>query len=250
MNIIGRAGWGARKPKSVTTVDPGHRQYFVIHHSGASSRQSVRSIQDWCMNDPPDGRGFSDIDYNYLVRSGTGEVYEGRGWNVVGSHTVGYNSSGIGVCVIGDNPIVDDKTAGALAWLYGLAVKRFGPLKVRGHGQLTGATDCPGPRLRAFIAAGMPAPGEEDDMDQKTFNELMDGWWNDRMKPDTTPSQALVALRVAPWQQKVGREDASTHHVIFDEMRGKLDQVAAALAEFNAAGTPAPASAAKVTKAK
>lgn len=165
MRIITRAEWGARKPKSIVTVNPMHREWFVVHHSGASAAQSVRSIQDWCMDEPPDGRGFSDIDYNFLVRSGTGEIYEGRGWNVVGSHTIGYNTSGIGVCVIGNNPVVDDKTAGALAYLYGLSVSKFGrPLKVRGHGQLTGATECPGDRLRAFIAAGMPAPRGEETM--------------------------------------------------------------------------------------
>lgn len=247
MKIIGRAEWGARKPKSVTTVDPGQRQFFVIHHSGASAGQTVRAIQDHCM----DVRGFNDIDYNYLIRSGTGEVYEGRGWNVVGSHTVGYNTSGLGVCVIGNNPFVDDKTAGALAWLYGLAVGRFGTLKVRGHGELTGATECPGARLRAFIAAGMPAPGEDDDMDQPTFNARMDAWWNDRMHPDNEPSAALKALRVAPWQQTVGREAASTHAVLFDEMRGKLDQVATDVAELKAAlpADTTPAAAKKPTPA-
>jgi len=29
-------------------------------------------------------------------------VYEGRGWNVKGSHCLGYNEIAIGVCIIGD----------------------------------------------------------------------------------------------------------------------------------------------------
>jgi len=31
-----------------------------------------------------------------------GRVYEGRGWNVRGSHTLGYNQISIGLCIIGD----------------------------------------------------------------------------------------------------------------------------------------------------
>jgi len=31
-----------------------------------------------------------------------GRVYEGRGWNVKGSHTLGYDDVAIGICIIGD----------------------------------------------------------------------------------------------------------------------------------------------------
>ena len=33
---------------------------------------------------------------------GDGRLYEGRGWNVVGAHTSGYNSVGYAVSFIGD----------------------------------------------------------------------------------------------------------------------------------------------------
>lgn len=33
---------------------------------------------------------------------GTGKVYEGRGWDVVGTHTPKYNSNSTGICFIGD----------------------------------------------------------------------------------------------------------------------------------------------------
>jgi hypothetical protein len=113
VRIISRAEWGAREPRSRSTVAMGKRHFYVVHHSGASATQTVRAIQDWCM----DGRGFADIDYNHLVRSTTGEIYEGRGWNVIGSHTVDYNTSGVGVCVIGNNQI-SDAAKDAVLWLY------------------------------------------------------------------------------------------------------------------------------------
>ena len=45
--------------------------------------------------------GWNDIAYSFLVCE-DGRVYEGRGWNVRGSHTLGYNEIAIGVCIIGD----------------------------------------------------------------------------------------------------------------------------------------------------
>ena len=45
---------------------------------------------------------------SFLV-GGDGNIYEGRGWNVLGSHTSGYNSVGYGTCFIGnfmtENPV-------------------------------------------------------------------------------------------------------------------------------------------------
>ncbi len=38
------------------------------------------------MNDP--GRKYCDIGYNFLI-GGDGNVYEGRGWDRQGSHTIG-----------------------------------------------------------------------------------------------------------------------------------------------------------------
>jgi len=47
------------------------------------------------------GAGWNDIAYTFLVCE-DGRVYEGRGWNVKGSHTLGYNEISIGICLIGD----------------------------------------------------------------------------------------------------------------------------------------------------
>ena len=33
---------------------------------------------------------------------GDGAVYEGRGWAKEGAHTRGYNTAGVGICLMGD----------------------------------------------------------------------------------------------------------------------------------------------------
>lgn len=152
MIIVERAAWGAVAPKSRPSyVAPARRRYFVVHHSGAPSSQSAREIQHWCMY----GRGFSDIDYNFLVDQ-TGKIYEGRGWDVIGAHTVGYNLVGAGVCIIGNDQASNDAKA-SCRWLYDQYVKRAGhSLAIRGHRQLaTTGTSCPGNRVFAWVSAGM-----------------------------------------------------------------------------------------------
>lgn len=167
MNIILRSGWNARQPKNGPTyVSPSKREYFVVHHSGAPATQTVRAIQDWCM----DGRGFSDIDYNHLVRATDGTIYEGRGWDVVGAHTTNFNTSGVGICVIGNNEI-SDAAKRSVRWLYEQYNARCGKtLKVRGHRQLaTTGTTCPGDTIYAWLQVGMSAPAaptQEDTVSQ------------------------------------------------------------------------------------
>jgi hypothetical protein len=162
VDIIDRAAWGARRPDSVTRVNPTRRELFVLHHSGGPVTQTVRAIQDWCMNEPPNGRGFSDIGYNFLVRGSTGQIYEGRGWDVVGAHTTGYNTVGFGVCVIGTDELSDAAKV-AVRWLHAQASARAKHyLILRGHRDLaTTGTTCPGPRTHAWLRAGMPAPKKE-----------------------------------------------------------------------------------------
>lgn len=45
-------------------------------------------------------RGWDDIGYNFLV-GGDGNVYEGRDWDRLGAHTLGYNVRSIGIAFIG-----------------------------------------------------------------------------------------------------------------------------------------------------
>lgn len=44
--------------------------------------------------------GLLDIGYHYIIER-DGEVVEGRGRDVIGSHTPGHNMDSIGVCLVG-----------------------------------------------------------------------------------------------------------------------------------------------------
>lgn len=61
---------------------------------------------------------------------------------------------------------------------------------------------------------------------QAEFNARMDAWWLERMSPDAPDNKQRAALRVAPWQQLVGRRGVSTHDVLFTQMGGQIEQTA------------------------
>lgn len=160
LEIISRAGWGARAPRSRETVSWSKRTGFMGHYSAASASQTVREIQNFHM----DTRGWSDIGYNFLINSVTGKVYEGRGWTVLGAHCKGYNTPNIGVCVIGKDRAgikdVSDAARRSFKALYEEAQERKGgKLTLLGHRD-HGSTDCPGDELYAWIHAGLPIVGQ------------------------------------------------------------------------------------------
>lgn len=169
MGMVSRASWGARKPRRRYTVTWAQRTEFFVHHTAGPPGQSMKTIQDFHM----DGRGWSDIGYGHLVDD-DGVIYQGRGWLVVGAHCPGHNRSGESVAYIGQNA----PTAAAvrsIRWLYDEACRRAGKrLRLLGHGQRF-ATSCPGPRLQAWLAAGMPIEEQEQEQEQ----ELIRLVWHD-----------------------------------------------------------------------
>ncbi|GAA4911183.1 N-acetylmuramoyl-L-alanine amidase [Streptomonospora salina] len=151
--IIERSQWGARDPRGRKYVSWGTRTEFIVHHSAGPTSQTVRSIQDFHM----DSRGWSDIGYNLLVDD-AGHAYDGRGWLVVGAHAVGHNTSGIGVCYIGQNAPTDPAKRTIRA-LYDMACEQAGrQLETLGHGDVNDTT-CPGGNLDAWVHDGMPVDG-------------------------------------------------------------------------------------------
>ncbi|AQZ67648.1 Phage tail fiber protein [[Actinomadura] parvosata subsp. kistnae] len=158
MNILSRAAWDARAPKSQNTVSWATRTEFFVHHTDGPTTQTVRSIQDFHMGP---SRGWSDVGYNFLVRD-DGTIYQGRGWLVVGAHCPDHNRTGIGVAYIGrNNPT--DAAKKSIRWLYDEACRRAGrKLKKLGHGDRY-PTECPGPALHAWVKAGMPVDHAETD---------------------------------------------------------------------------------------
>lgn len=158
MNIISRKEWGARAPRSRSTVNWGARTEFIVHYSEGPTTQSVRSIQNFHM----DTRGWSDIGYNFLVDV-QGRIYEGRGWLTVGAHAPDHNASGIGVCMIGRDGDATPAAKASIRAVYDEACRRAGRnLAKLGHRDVY-ATSCPGDQLYAWVRAGMPAEQDQED---------------------------------------------------------------------------------------
>ncbi|WDZ84002.1 peptidoglycan recognition protein family protein [Micromonospora cathayae] len=159
MDIISRAEWGARPPEHRDTVPWSKRTVFMGHYSAASATQTPREIQDYHMR----VKGWSDIGYNFLINSITGDLFEGRGWTTLGAHCAGHNTEAIGVCVIGTDKAgrqdVSDAARRAFKWLYEEANDRKGrKLTLLGHRD-RGATKCPGDEIYTWLKAGLPIVG-------------------------------------------------------------------------------------------
>ncbi|MER7500429.1 N-acetylmuramoyl-L-alanine amidase [Nonomuraea pusilla] len=168
MQIVTRAGWHARAPRARTTVPWSARTEFFVHHTDGPESQPIRSIQDFHMGPQ---RGWSDVGYNFLVDD-DGVVYEGRGWLVVGAHCPNHNRTGIGVAYIGKNAPTDAAKQ-SIRWLYDEACRRAGrQLRKLCHGDRY-PTECPGPALRAWVHAGMPATGTPSKPDTTTWTEKL-----------------------------------------------------------------------------
>lgn len=159
VNIVSRAGWGARAPRGITRTTWSARKGFTVHYSEGPSTQTPRQIQDFHMN----SNGWSDVGYNFLVDK-SGRVYEGRGWLVVGAHAAPHNTTHIGVCFIGYDGDATPAAKTSIRALYDEACEKSGrTLAKTYHGGLSGnSTDCPGKDLREWVKAGMPASGSQN----------------------------------------------------------------------------------------
>lgn len=172
LGIVSRAQWQARATKCSTADKAKYR--LAIHHTETTSvnpAQRVRAIQAYHM----DTRGWCDIGYHFLVGT-DGSIYEGRPYQLLGSHTGGNNTGNIGISFIGCfnskgceamAPQVPPaamlesagRLMGSLSKIEGIALSSA---TVKGHGDHPGAnTICPGDqlssRLGLLIATGKVA---------------------------------------------------------------------------------------------
>ncbi|GLW32726.1 N-acetylmuramoyl-L-alanine amidase [Actinoplanes regularis] len=107
--MLTRTGWGA--DEKIVTEAPtytGPVEVFFVHHTAtgndyscASSTSIVRGIEAYQVK----SKGWNDIGYNFLVDK-CGTIFEGRRGgvdrNVLGAHTLGFNTNASAVAVIGD----------------------------------------------------------------------------------------------------------------------------------------------------
>jgi hypothetical protein len=157
-NLVSRPQWNARPPTAIVPLNWSKVVNFIIHYSGAVRTQTVRSIQNFCM----DNKGHSDIDYNNLVRGR--DLFVGRGVNV-GSHTLNNNSTSFGICIIGLDGDATDDDFRTVRESYDEVNAYVGrTLRAIGHNQAPtlppGYTTCPGKQIQAWINAGMPYPNK------------------------------------------------------------------------------------------
>ncbi|KAK7480186.1 hypothetical protein BaRGS_00028571 [Batillaria attramentaria] len=156
VSIVSRAGWRARSPKSTSYMSTPVSLVFIHHTAGSTCSSSsscarvARETQNFHMN----SRGYSDVGYNFLV-GGDGKIYEGRGWNRVGAHTLGFNSRAIAISFMG-NFMKQSPTSSAINAAKNLIAcgvregKIRSSYKLYGHRQ-AGSTSCPGDRLYRII---------------------------------------------------------------------------------------------------
>jgi len=130
-----------------------------VHHTAMdecfekeSCVSMVQSVQNFHM----DSRKWDDIGYSFLIGE-DGRVYEGRGWGVVGAHTLHYNAVAYGFCVMGNfmEKIPNKKAQKAVKAIIKCGVQQgyiHEDYEMFGHRDAS-CTECPGNQFYNIIQA-------------------------------------------------------------------------------------------------
>ena len=145
-NIISRAQWGAKSPRQRFSTNFTPKKVVIHHTAGNKGRANqVRICQSYHQN----SRGWSDIGYHYLI-SYTGEIFEGRPDNVLGTHVAGANKYCIGISAMGhySKYPCDPPCWNSLVRLtaYVCSKYRIQPKDIIGHKNMANK-DCPGKNI-------------------------------------------------------------------------------------------------------
>jgi hypothetical protein len=168
MKLITRHAWGARAPKFLlTTLASTHG--VKVHFTGDRVAPGVvgdhdrcfdmvRAIQDFHM----DTNDWNDIAYSFLVCT-HGYVFEGRGLHhEPAANGAGLNRGHYAVCgLVGNSGLVDPSDAmlnGIRDAIEYCRTEGDAGNEIKGHRDGY-STDCPGPKLYAWVKAGAPRPG-------------------------------------------------------------------------------------------
>jgi hypothetical protein len=201
VTIISRNTWRANPTnRPIHALAPNRRTGFVVHHSVSGSGSTpdgamalIRSFQRLHQ-----GNGWGDIGYNFLIDA-WGNIYEGRGLNMVGAHAGGHNTANVGVCFIGDGRTgeMPDPAKQAFQDLYAWVNEQTGKtLTYLCHSDLN-ATACPGPFIRDWVKAGGLSGGTAGTPAQASA-------------PDPAPAPARTSYPVADIQRLLGQWGHST----------------------------------------
>ena len=97
--VVGLATWS----KLVSAKLSKRRiDYIALHCSATKDGQNftVNDIRRWHTAPKPQGRGWSDIGYHYVIHL-DGSVHKGRDVDLIGAHVENYNAHSIGICYVG-----------------------------------------------------------------------------------------------------------------------------------------------------
>jgi hypothetical protein len=239
MNVVSRAEWGARPwnpRKEMWRVDPSDRTEWFAHYHGNPPRHDrgvamAREVESIHL-----ANGWAGVGYGHMVGQ-DGVAYEGRGWALVGAHCPGHNRSGFSVYfAVGGST---RPTAAALTTarlLYQEACTRAARnLRKTWHGQ-NWPTECPGPHLRGWVQAGLPAPPAPPPMgddDMPTADEIAEAVWGARFGDSGRRESAADRLAAAA----AGVRSLVTRPVV------DVDALAAAVVQALPVGVGAPSAA-------
>jgi N-acetylmuramoyl-L-alanine amidase len=156
MELVTREEWGALDPVAIEYLLPPVNMTFIHHTAGSECFDKetcigvVQAIQIYHIQD----RGWNDIGYSFLIGE-DGRVYEGRGWNVIGAHTMNYNSVAFGFSVMGNFMLISPNEAAltAVQTVIACGVEQgyiTSDYEMFGHRDGR-CTDCPGDVLYAEI---------------------------------------------------------------------------------------------------
>ena len=159
--IVTRKQWGAKPWRStVYRVPMSEKDNFLVHYHGGkpAAQRGVmvpRNVEVIHL-----ANGWAGVGYNFLVDM-DGTIYEGRGWNGVGSQCPGFNRSGVGVYVaVGGDQVPTQAALRSVRALRDDLVRLRGGAGVREMGHKDGiATSCPGTFLYKWVHSGMPLSG-------------------------------------------------------------------------------------------
>lgn len=160
-----RDQWGALPLGSISRFT--NPEFIFIHHTTGATLGRDQS-DDWVRSIDRQHKfanGWAGIGYSWLFDT-YGQIFEGRGWGVVGAHTLNWNTKGHGFAYLGDG---DKELTGeawdALRFLISESDHRYRVTQIVGHRDKF-STHCPGdvlyqhiPTLRDGVVVPPVVPG-------------------------------------------------------------------------------------------
>ncbi len=167
MKLVTRKQWGARSPRSQASYLASTRG-VKVHYTGSTVDPRLVDDHDRCaalmrqiQNGHMDGNGWNDIGYSFAACPHR-YVFEGRGLHrLPAANGAGLNTGHYAVLgMVGNKGLVtppDDMLHGIRDAIEYVREKGAAGKEIKGHRDGY-STDCPGPKLYAWVKDGAPRP--------------------------------------------------------------------------------------------